>query len=74
MIYLNQSIVLLFQKYKNFQENVQVDSVIDHNNNISKYNPLVSCSCIKLTKEWNNPKNGFYIFKILKIMNTLNRF
>ena len=51
MIYLNQSIVLLFQKYINFQENVQVDSVIDHNNNISKYNPLVSCSCIKLTKE-----------------------
>ena len=33
-----------------------IDSVIDHNINISKYNPLVGSSYIKLPKELDHPK------------------
>ena len=34
-----------------------IDSVIDHNISISKYNPLAGSSYIKLPKELNHPKN-----------------
>ena len=33
-----------------------IDSVIDHSINISKYNPLVGSSCIKLPKELDFPR------------------
>ena len=33
-----------------------IDSVIDHDINISKYNPLVGRSYIKLPRELNHPK------------------
>ena len=35
-----------------------IDSVIDHNNNISNCNPLVGSSYTKLTKELNHPREG----------------
>ena len=54
MMYLNQSIILLYPKYKNLCW--IIDSVIDHNINISKYNPLASSSYIKLPKEVDHPK------------------
>ena len=44
------------------------DSVIDHNINISKYNPLDGSSYIKLPNELSHPKKGF-VFKILIILN-----
>ena len=34
------------------------DSVIDHNVNISKYNPLACCSYNKSPKELNHPKKA----------------
>ena len=63
---LNQSILQLYKTYKNIQEKVQVglligwiiDSVIDHNINISKYNPLAGSSYIKLPKEFDHPRKG----------------
>ena len=36
-----------------------IDSVIDHNINISKYNTLVGSSYIKLPKELHHPRKGF---------------
>ena len=52
IIHLNQSIVLLYQKYKNLLEKVYVGLliVIDHTNNISKYKPLSGSDYIKLPK------------------------
>ena len=35
-----------------------IDSVIDHNVRVSKYNPLAGSSYIKLPKELDHPKNG----------------
>ena len=35
-----------------------IDSVVDPNTNILKYNPLVGSSCIKLSKELNHPRKG----------------
>ena len=46
-----------------------IDSVIDNNINMSKYNPLAGRSYIKLPKELNHPKNFWLIFKILMIRN-----
>ena len=42
-----------------------IDSVIDHNISISKYNPLVGSSCIKLPKELDHPRKG-----LINIQNT----
>ena len=39
--------------------------VIEHNNNISKYNALAGSSCIKLQKELDHPKKG-----MINIQNT----
>ena len=36
-----------------------VDSVIDHNFSISKYNPLAGSSYIKVAKELDHPRKGF---------------
>ena len=45
--------------------------VIDHNINVSKYNPLAGSSYIKLPKELDHPRKGLTP-KILMIMNALN--
>ena len=42
-----------------------IDSVIDHNISISKYNPLAGSSCIKLPKELDHPRKG-----LINIQNT----
>ena len=44
-----------------------INSVIDHNVSISKYNPLAGSSCIKLLKELDHPKTG-----LIKIQNIDN--
>ena len=35
-----------------------IDSVIEHNINISKYNPLADRNCIKLPKQLDHPRKG----------------
>ena len=42
-----------------------IDSVIEHNTNMSKYNPLAGGSYIKLPKEFNHPRKG-----LINIQNT----
>ena len=51
-----------------------IDSVVDLNNNVSKYKPLDGSSYIKLPKELSHPKKEKFklIFKISMIMNSLN--
>ena len=45
-----------------------IDSIIHHNTNISKYNPLAGSSYIKLPKELTHDKKVSLIFKISLIM------
>ena len=72
-IYFNQSIVLLYQKLLRKGSGLQIiDSVIDQNINISKYNALGSSSYVKLSKELNHPKKVSLKFKILMIINALD--
>ena len=72
-IYFNQSIVLLYQKLLRKGSGLQIiDSVIDQNINISKYNVLGSSSYVKLSKELNHPKKVLLKFKILMIINALD--
>ena len=72
-IYFNQSIVLLYQKLLRKGSGLQIiDSVIDQNINISKYNALGSGSYVKLSKELNHPKKVLLKFKILMIINALD--
>ena len=72
-IYFNQSIVLLYQKLLRKGSGLQIiDSVIDQNINISKYNALGSSSYVKLSKESNHPKKVLLKFKILMIINALD--
>ena len=72
-IYFNQSIVLLYQKLLRKGLGLQIiDSVIDQNINISKYNALGSSSYVKLSKELNRPKKVLLKFKILMIINALD--
>ena len=57
----NQFILRLHQTSKNLLEEVLgwiIDSVRDHNTNISKYSPLASSSYIKLPKELNHQEKG----------------
>ena len=51
MRYLNQSILQLYQTYKNFRKRL-----IEHNVSILRYNPLAGNSYIKLTKELDHPR------------------
>ena len=48
-----------------------IDSVMNYNINISKYNTLVGSSYIEFSKELDHPKKGL-IFKILLKINDLN--
>ena len=57
IMYLNQSILQLHQKYKKYfgkDSGCITDSVMDANINISKHNPLGCSSYIKLPKELNH--------------------
>ena len=48
------------------------DSVLEHNINISKYNPLAGSNYIKLLKELFIQEKGWLMLKIFMIMNALN--
>ena len=59
MMYLNQSILQLYQTYKKSSGTVSgwiIDSVIENNLSISKCNPLAGSSYIKLPKELDHPR------------------
>ena len=58
-MHLNQSIVLFYETKNSLGKGSGwiIDSVIDNNINVSKYNPLAGRSYIKLPKELNNPKD-----------------
>ena len=59
MTCFNQSILQLYETYKNLQEKVQTnDSVIDDTISILKYNSLAGSSYIKLPKELDHPRKG----------------
>ena len=59
MMCLDQSMLQLYQTYKNLQDSGWIiDSVTDHNLSISKYNPLARNSYIKLSKELDHPRKG----------------
>ena len=62
MMYLTQSILQLYQTYKRKVlgrgSGWITDSVIDHNIDISKYNPLAGSCYIKLPKESDFPRKG----------------
>ena len=57
MMYLHQPIVLLYQTHKDIGQGSGwiIDSVIDYNINVSKYNTLAGSSHIKLPKELDHP-------------------
>ena len=50
------TIISNMQKYIGQGSGWIIDSVIDHNINISKYNPLADSSYIKLPKELDHPR------------------
>ena len=57
IMYLNQYMLLLYQTCKIFlgkDSGWIIDSIAEHNINISKYHPLAGSSCIKLPKELNH--------------------
>ena len=56
MIYLNQSILQLYQKSLGKGSSWTIDSVIEHNINISKYNHSAGSSYIKLPNKIRPPK------------------
>ena len=61
LMYLNQSKLQLYQIYKkNLGKGSGwiIDSVIDHDISISKYNPLAGSSYIRLSKELDHPRKG----------------
>ena len=52
------TIISNIQKSLGNVSNWLIDSVIEHANSISKYNPLAGSSYIKLTKELDHPRKG----------------
>ena len=61
IMYLNQYMLLLYQTCKIFlgkDSGWIIDSIAEHNINISKYHPLAGSSCIKLPKELNHRRKG----------------
>ena len=59
MMCFNESILQLYQTYKNLLQKVQIiDSLADHTISIPKYNPLAGSSYIKLLKELDLPRKS----------------
>ena len=58
VMYLNQSIISNIQKSLGQCPGWIIDSVIDHNINISKYNLLAGSSYIKLPKQLDSSRKG----------------
>ena len=66
MMCFNQSILQLYETYKNLQEKAQTnDSVIDDTISILKYNSLAGSSYIKLPKELDHPRKGLINIQIV---------
>ena len=60
-MYLNQSILQLYQTLKNRQEKGSgwfIDLVMEYNINILKYNLLTGSTYINLPKELDRPRKG----------------
>ena len=57
-MYLNQSILSNIKKSLGQCSGWIIDSVIDHNINFSKYNPLAGSSYIKLPKQLDSSRKG----------------
>ena len=61
MMCFNQPILQLYQTYKKSSGKGSgwiIDSIIDHTSSISKHDPLVGSSYIKLPKELHHPGKG----------------
>ena len=78
-VIINKNGINLYYSYiKNIQTILRnrlgwiIDSVIEHNINISKYNPLSGSSYIKLPKELDHPRKGLINIQKIDEMNALN--
>ena len=60
MMCLNEFILVMSNMQKSLGKGSGwvIDSVIEHNISISKYNPLTESSYIKLQKELDHPRKG----------------
>ena len=60
MMCLNEFILVMSNMQKSLGKGSGwvIDSVIEHNISISKYNPLAESSYIKLQKELDHPRKG----------------
>ena len=60
MMCLNEFILVISNMQKSLGKGSGwvIDSVIEHNISISKYNPLAESSYIKLQKELDHPRKG----------------
>ena len=57
------TVISNIQKFLGKSSGWIIDSVIDHNINISKYNPLAGTSYTELPKELNHPRKGLINIK-----------
>ena len=78
-VIINKNGINLYYSYiKNIQTILRnrlgwiIDSVIEHNINISKYSPLSGSSYIKLPKELDHPSKGLINIQKIDEMNALN--
>ena len=78
-VIINKNGINLYYSYiKNIQTILRnrlgwiIDSVIEHNINISKYSPLSGSSYIKLPKELHHPRKGLINIQKIDEMNALN--
>ena len=78
-VIINKNGINLYYSYiKNIQTILRnrlgwiIDSVIEHNINISKYSPLSGSSYIKLPKKLDHPRKGLINIQKIDEMNALN--
>ena len=78
-VIINKNGINLYYSYiKNIQTILRnrlgwiIDSVIEHNINISKYSPLSGSSYIKIPKELDHPRKGLINIQKIDEMNALN--
>ena len=69
---INTTIISNIQKLLGKGSDWMIDSVIEYNIGISKYNSLAGSCYIRLPKELDHPKKDLLIFKILMINKALN--
>ena len=69
---INNTIISNIQKSLGKSFGWNIDSVVDHTANVSKWKPLSGRSYMRLPKELDHPKSFCLIFKILIIINAMN--